>query len=793
MTATDQLAAPITDRDTRPRPGRALGWAFTMTFADRAVWRRLLTMAVGIGICSLALLALVSVPPTLDRMAAGSAALLPTAASSRPGAFSFQSVSFAAGGETVTGLLLVGSAEAPPPPGAATFPKSGDMYVSPRLAAALAATDGADLRTLLPGRVVGVLPVDRLRGADDLFFYRATDPTVALSWLDPASGWGRDPSNEGLDPELWMLLATGSIVMLIPLMLFVGLASRLGSARRERRNGVLALLGAGFGRIRLLGAVESGVAGLLGVGLGLGALLLLRQFANRVRFEGVGVRSDDIGPTAAGLWWVSIGIVAAAAVSGSFIGYRPADAARPQGSIPLRRTPFRWWWRVLLLAVTAGSLWWMLALNRSGGLEYRPEALRVLLPCAATLLVLLTLVSISAPLVAVVGRFWRPSSTAGQLARGRILADGTLTTRSAAALATVLAGVITLMPLLSSGSGDRSQAGADAALTETYGQLRGTVRDIPLAELAARRSNGLRFVGIGGQIGTDATGDGHGPSVAVVNCSAVQLFDPSSACRDGDVFRVPRADPTNDPLSRPPYRITLVTEQGFTDQPGATRVWTPPARTRVLTVAAQDSGSWFGLNYSDFLLTPAAAAREFPQLATTPFSLTVAMQLEPGTIPQEQLALSPLGDRAFALMGLTSDTQSVTPFRPLITGALVAVAALVLLISALAQILTTVEQTRERKRPYALGRAAGLPLSLLSLSIGLSLVVPILVTMVAAVGAGLLLNLVLGDLLQIQHAAIDWPLIAVGIGAAVLAAVLVALGASWSLQRSTRPAAMRTE
>lgn len=636
--------------------------------------------------------------------------------------------------------------------------------------------------------MIGVLPVDRLRGADDLFFYRGVEPTVAPSSLNPASGWGQGPSNDGLDPELWMLLATGSIVLLIPLMLFVGLAARLGSARRERRNGVLALLGAGRGRIRLLGAVESGVAGLLGVGLGLGALVGTRQFADRVRFEGVGIHSDDIGPTAAGLWWVSIGIVAAAAVSGSFIGHRPADAARPQGSIPQRRRPFRWWWRVLLLAITAGSLWWMLELNRSGDFEYRSEQFRVLLPCVATLLVMLTLVAVSAPLVHVVCRLWRPASSAGQLARGRILADGTLTTRSAAALASVVAGIITLMPLLSTGSGDRSPDGADAALTETWGQFHGTVGDVTAIEAAARRSDGLRSVAVGGQIGFDGTGDGVGPTVAVISCGAVELIAPDTSCQNGDVYRVPRTDPAQDRLPEPPYRITIGSGPGNE----RTTVWSPPPGSKTLT-AAGGSTTLLGAMTSDFLLTPAAALREFPNLAATRLYLTVAMQLEPGSIPQEQLALSPLGDRAFDLLSLTSDTQSVTPFRPFIIGALIAVATLVLLISALAQILTAVEQIRERKRPYALGRAAGLPLSLLSLSIGLSLVVPILVTMVAAVGAGLLLTVVLGQLLELQGAAIAWPVVGVGVGAAVLAAALVALGASWSLQRSTRPAALRTE
>lgn len=131
MTATDQLAAQISGRDTRPRRGRALGWAFTMTFADRAVWRRLLAMAVGIGICSLALLALVSIPPTLERMAAGTGVLQPVDTSPGAETFSYHQVSFAAGGETVTGALLSGPASAPPPPGATTFPQTGDMYVSP--------------------------------------------------------------------------------------------------------------------------------------------------------------------------------------------------------------------------------------------------------------------------------------------------------------------------------------------------------------------------------------------------------------------------------------------------------------------------------------------------------------------------------------------------------------------------------------------------------------------------------------------------------------------------------------
>lgn len=773
-------------RSTHRHPISALGWALAMTFADGAVWRRIASMAVGIGVCTLALLALVSITPTVDRLAVGSAALQPTVGSTEKTTFSYHYVSFPVDDETVTGALLSGSDQSPPPPGAPTFPRTGELYVSPALADLLGSPGGSSARAVLPGRIIGILPVDRLRGADDLFFYSGSDRTLAA---DPASGWGRGASNRGLDTELWVLLSTGSVVLLIPLMLFIGLCSRLGSARRERRNGVLVLLGAGGGRIRLLGAVESGAAGLLGVGLGLGALVVLRQFADQVRFAGVGIRAEDIGPTAAGGWWVSIAVVALATLTGSFVGHRPADAARPQGSIPLRSRPFRWWWRVLLLIVTAATAGWVIQQSGSADWTFAPEPLRVLLPCVLALLVMFSLVAVAAPLIQLVCRLWHPSSNAGQLARGRILADGTLTTRSAAALATVLAGAIALMPLL----GNDPRAG-DVSI-QTYGQTRGTVDQIAGLESAARRSPGLLSIQIDGTIGVEDTAGRQGPSLNVINCSAVEQADPTAGCRDGDIFRIPRADPLNDPLTLPPYPIMLGQYGSSGEQlPGA--LWSPPPGTKTLSIPEDPNGNKAigsaGL-FADFLLTPAAVTREFPGLSASPVHLSVSMQLRPGTLPQTQLALSPLGDRAFGLLAFTSEDQNVTPFRPWIIGSLIGVAALTLLICALAQVLTTAEQIRERRRPYALGRAAGVPVLLLSLSIGMSLVVPIVVMSVAAVGAGVLLTLMLQRILQLPGAAIAWPVVGIGVGAAVLAAVLVAIGASLSLQRSTRPAAMRTE
>lgn len=345
----------------------------------------------------------------------------------------------------------------------------------------------------------------------------------------------------------------------------------------------------------------------------------------------------------------------------------------------------------------------MLEQSRSDRWDLQSEAARVLAPCITALLVMLTLVAVSTPLVLMFCRLWRPASSAGQLARGRILMDGTLTTRSVAALATVLAGSIALFPLL----GDSSADGVNSPMIETFGQVRGSVGEIPAIESAARQSDGLLNIEIGSSIGEDSNPDRHGPGLTVINCSAVEQADPTADCQDGDIFQVPRADPVNDPLPEPPYRI-MQPDYGSATAQGSAESWSPPTDTKVLTVARDPNRKVrpSQLLADDYLLTPEAAAREFPKLVTTRFYLTVYMHLRPGMMPRVQLALAPLGDRAFDLFSYTSETQSVTPFRPWIIGALIAVGTLVLLISALAQTLTTLEQIRERRRPYALGRAA---------------------------------------------------------------------------------------
>lgn len=761
-----------------------LRWVVNLTFADRAVWRRIATMAVGIGLCTLALLGLAGINPTLERMAVRTAALQPIDDYGSAPVFTYHLESFTVGEQTVTGTVVSGDRDSPAPPGIARFPRPGEIYASPRLAASLSATGSAALHTMIPGVVVGIIPADRLRGADDLFFYRGSATTFEYG----AAGWGRGPSSAKLEPRLVILLSTGAVLLFVPLMLFIALAARVGSARRERRNGILALLGADRRLIRLLGAVESRAAGILGVVLGLAGLLGVRAAANGIRFQGVGIHPQDLGPSSTGLWSVTVGVVAVATVSGALVSYRPTDSLHAHQSAVRQHGTFRWWWRVMILVATVGGVWVLVSTERLRNVSRLPE-FGVLAPSIIALLLMSSLVAWCTPLVGLICKIALPSSLEGQLARGRILADRRATSRPAAALGSVLAAAIALLPLL---AGTQESSG----VVQGFGYYTGTVADVQRIEAAAQ-VDGLQFIGVGGSVGADASGDGNGPVLGVVNCATVVRIDPTLSCADGDTFAFDRNDSVTEPLGPAPYVIDPVGEDlASTHATHESITWSPPPGTRTLAVVQDadkgDEVAW-NLARADFLLTPGAVSAQFPSFRNSQIHLFTLIRLDPGALPTERQALTALGDQGLDLLSDHWLFPQPNPYRSWIVGGLLGCGILTLLICALALSLNTVEQIREHRRPYALGRAAGLPLAVLSRAIALSLLVPILTMMVAATGTGMLLDVTLRTVLDQDVGAVQWPMVTIGIGGAVLTALLVAAGAGWSLRRATGSPALRTE
>jgi FtsX-like permease family protein len=76
-------------------------------------------------------------------------------------------------------------------------------------------------------------------------------------------------------------LAVALLVLTIPVLVFAGQSARLGAPARDRRLAAIRLAGATPGQARLVTAVETSVAGLVGALAGTGGYLLVRSLGNR--------------------------------------------------------------------------------------------------------------------------------------------------------------------------------------------------------------------------------------------------------------------------------------------------------------------------------------------------------------------------------------------------------------------------------------------------------------------------------------------------------------------------------
>jgi hypothetical protein len=78
------------------------------------------------------------------------------------------------------------------------------------------------------------------------------------------------------EPGLRPGVATGCWLLLIPALIFIGMCTRVCAAQRERRLAAFRLAGATPKQIRSIGAIETGVASLIGAFAGLAIFLVVR-------------------------------------------------------------------------------------------------------------------------------------------------------------------------------------------------------------------------------------------------------------------------------------------------------------------------------------------------------------------------------------------------------------------------------------------------------------------------------------------------------------------------------------
>jgi hypothetical protein len=214
----------------------------------------------------------------------------------------------------------------PVPPGIPRLPGPGEYYASPALAQLLARTPRAELADRYPGRQVGTIGDSALPGPDSLILVVGHAPAelastggatlvTSISTTSPSSCndscFAIGVDSEGID----LILSIVAAALLFPVLIFIGVATRLSAARREQRFAALRLVGATPIQVAVIATVESTVAALIGVAAGFGVFYAIRPVLATIRFTGERFFVPDLTLTPVDIAAVAIGVPLAAAVA----------------------------------------------------------------------------------------------------------------------------------------------------------------------------------------------------------------------------------------------------------------------------------------------------------------------------------------------------------------------------------------------------------------------------------------------------------------------------------------------
>lgn len=206
------------------------------------------------------------------------------------------------------------------PPGIARLPGAGQFYASPALAALLRTTPASELGDRFPGTDVGTIGSSALPSPSDLIIV-VGDRASTMAHVPGASevtSFATSSSSGGPDTlgttGLQIMLGVLALVLLFPVLVFIGTATRLSAARREQRFAAMRLAGATVRQVAVISGVEAVVASLVGVALGFCLFLFSRPLLVHVPFAGQPLEAGDISIGLTDILVVVIGVPVAAAL-----------------------------------------------------------------------------------------------------------------------------------------------------------------------------------------------------------------------------------------------------------------------------------------------------------------------------------------------------------------------------------------------------------------------------------------------------------------------------------------------
>lgn len=201
---------------------------------------------------------------------------------------------------TVVDLAATDRAKAPVPPGMRAFPRPGEVWVSPALAALMRDLPADELADRLPADAKGELGDRALVHPDELVAVvgrSVDDPAVTADRVDTdathdpttISAFATIPGQTdafGITAMYSTLAKVATVLMVVPLLVFGGAAARLTVARRDQRLAALRLVGATPRQVVAMTVAEATFTALFGAVIGVAVYAVLMPLLTRIEIRG---------------------------------------------------------------------------------------------------------------------------------------------------------------------------------------------------------------------------------------------------------------------------------------------------------------------------------------------------------------------------------------------------------------------------------------------------------------------------------------------------------------------------
>ncbi|MFD9863340.1 FtsX-like permease family protein [Streptomyces alboflavus] len=680
------------------------------------------------------------------------------------------------------------------PPGVKKLPKGGEMLVSPALRDLMNSSEGELLKERFKDfRVTGTIGDAGLMSPKELYYYTGSDTLTKEQGAHRIKDFGYNEPAEPLDPLLVVLVVLICVVLLTPVLIFIGTAVRFGGERRDQRLAALRLVGADRRAVRRIAAGEALFGALLGLALGAVFFLGVRQLVGVVDIWKVSAFPSDMVPMP-GLTALIAVAVPVSSVLVTLVSLR-AVAIEPLGVV--RSTTARkrrLWWRLVL---PIGGL--VILLNQDQVTRTAGENVQVYSIAAGATLVLVGLATLMPWLVEAAVARLRGGPVPWQLATRRLQLSSGTAARAVSGITVAVAGAVALQMLFASMHDDfnttTDQDPRRAQLNVSSPEASGTLAQRMIDDFSSAKGVKSVMGRVSAYVvkpGELKKADDIRPTteLSVGTCATLRELARVTSCKDGDAFIVHSGDREMDAwvdqTARPGKKVDLNSESWgdyASEGRGKHVPWTLPKSARTITSRPDPVGD----SYSGIFVTPGAI-----DVAKLPGASTQALvQIDPKVTDAEEYVrnaatqIDPL-IRVYTIRMIERDKQYASVQKGLQAGAI----ATMMLIAA-SMLVSTLEQLRERKRLLAALTAFGTRRSSMAWSVLWQTAVPVVLGLGLAVTGGLALGAVMCRM--VDKGVTDWlvflPLGAAG-AALVAVVTLLSLPALW---RMMRPDGLRTE